>query len=98
MYAVFDAWQGAGKETSSLLIQSGADVLLCLKVEVYGRRKSEDPHSLDLAIPDVRSFKVVNEEHDSTRQVMIGTARWNALVTLAVVVTSGQVVVGPHNP
>ncbi|KAF9105033.1 hypothetical protein BGX27_009840 [Mortierella sp. AM989] len=67
-------------------------------VEVYGRRKSEDPHSLDLAIPDVRSFKVVNEEHDSTRQVMIGTARWNALVTLAVVLTSSQVVVGPHNP
>ncbi|KAK3845034.1 MAG: hypothetical protein J3R72DRAFT_488009 [Linnemannia gamsii] len=50
------------RRLAGLLIQSGASVLLCLKVEVQ-------------AIPDVRSFKVMNEEHDSTRQVMIGAAR-----------------------
>ncbi|KAK5797117.1 hypothetical protein F5H01DRAFT_359200 [Linnemannia elongata] len=91
-----------GKELArrlvGILIQSGVDILLCLKVEVYGRRKSEDPHASDLAMPDARPFKVVNEEHDSARQVMIGTVRWNALITLAVVVTTGQIVVGPHNP
>ncbi|KAF9368781.1 hypothetical protein CPB97_004254, partial [Podila verticillata] len=80
-----------------LLIQSGDEVLLCLKVEVYGRCKSEDPHSLDLALPDDKSFKVVNQLHDGTHKVMIGTVRWNALVTMAAVVTSGKVVVGPHN-
>ncbi|KAF9280624.1 hypothetical protein BGZ88_012087 [Linnemannia elongata] len=81
-----------GKELArrlvGILIQSGVDILLCLKVEVYGRRKSEDPHASDLAMPDARPFKVVNEEHDSARQVMIGTVRWNALITLAVVVTT----------
>ncbi|KAF9923838.1 hypothetical protein BGZ67_009626 [Mortierella alpina] len=81
-----------------LLIQSGDAVLLCLKVEVYGRSKSEDPHALDLALPDgIRSFKVVNQLHESTSKVMVGTVIWNALVTMAVVVTNGKVVVGPHN-
>ncbi|KAF9924385.1 hypothetical protein BGZ67_009325 [Mortierella alpina] len=81
-----------------LLIQSGDAVLLCLKVEVYGRSKSEDPHALDLALPDgISPFKVVNQLHESTSKVMGGTVRWNALVTMAVVVTNGKVVVGPHN-
>ncbi|KAF9954340.1 hypothetical protein BGZ70_010597 [Mortierella alpina] len=75
-----------------LLIQSG-DAVLCLKVEVYGRSKSEDPHSLDLALPDgISSFKVANRLHESTSKVMVGTVRWNALVTMTVVVTNGKVV------
>ncbi|KAF9928364.1 hypothetical protein FBU30_002402 [Linnemannia zychae] len=86
------------RRLSGMLIQSGADVLLCLKVEVYGRRKSEDPHGLDRALPDIRPYMVTNEEYDSTRQVIFGTARWNALITLAVIVTTGQIIVGPHNP
>ncbi|KAF9090664.1 hypothetical protein BGX27_002201 [Mortierella sp. AM989] len=66
-----------------LLIQSGDEVLLCLKAEVYGRYKSEDPHSLDIALPDDKSFKVANQLRDGIHK--------NALVT------SGKVVVGPHN-
>ncbi|KAG0342374.1 hypothetical protein BG005_002735 [Podila minutissima] len=85
------------RQLAGLVIQSGDEVLLCLKVEVYGRCKSEDPHSLDLALPDDKSFKVFNQLLDNTHKIMIGTVRWNALVTMAVVVTSGKVVVGPHN-
>ncbi|KAF9317774.1 hypothetical protein BG006_003299 [Podila minutissima] len=85
------------RQLAGLVIQSGDEVLLCLKVEVYGRCKSEDPHSLDLALPDDKSFKVLNQLHDNTHKIMIGTVRWNALVTMAVVVTSGKVIVGPHN-
>ncbi|KAF9203057.1 hypothetical protein BGZ59_001836 [Podila verticillata] len=69
------------RNLARLLIQSGDEVLLCLKVEVYGHCKSKDPHSLDLALPDDKSFKVVNQLHDGTHKVMIGTVRWNALVT-----------------
>ncbi|KAF9280351.1 hypothetical protein BGZ68_007294 [Mortierella alpina] len=49
------AWKMVG-----LLIQCGDAVLLCVKVAVYGRSKSEDPfHALDLALPDgIRSFKL----------------------------------------
>ncbi|KAF9983207.1 hypothetical protein BGZ75_005312 [Mortierella antarctica] len=86
------------RELAGLLIQSGDAVLLCLKVKVYGRSKSEDPHALDLALPDgISSFKVVNQLHENTSKVMVGTVRWNALVTIAVVVTNGKVIVGPHN-
>ncbi|KAF9995634.1 hypothetical protein BGZ79_010680, partial [Entomortierella chlamydospora] len=38
-----------------------------------------------------------HELHDSARRVMVGTVGWNALATLAVVVRSGKIVVGPHN-
>ncbi|KAF9559409.1 hypothetical protein EC968_006618 [Mortierella alpina] len=93
-----DGSQTAGRKLVGLLIQSGDAVLLCLKVEVYGRSKNEDPHALDLALPDgIKSFKVVNQLHESTSKVMIGTVQWSALVTIAVVVTNGKVVVGPHN-
>lgn len=43
-------------------------------------------------------FKVANYTHNNTQMVIIGTVRWNALVTMAVVLTSGKVIVGPHNP
>lgn len=88
------------RSLSSLLIQSGDEVLLCLKVEVYGRRESEDAHCITkLGEPDSsRHFKVANHTRDNTQMVIIGTVRWNALVTMAVVVTSGRVIVGPHNP
>ncbi|KAG9069589.1 hypothetical protein KI688_010493 [Linnemannia hyalina] len=88
------------RNVSSPLIQSGDDVLLCLKVEVYGRRESEDAHHITkLGHPNSsRPFKVANRTHDNTQMVIIGTVRWNALVTMAVLVTSGRVIVGSHNP
>ncbi|KAF9127086.1 hypothetical protein BGX30_014953, partial [Mortierella sp. GBA39] len=97
-------FSGHGKELSrslaSLLIQSGDEVLLCLKVEVYGRRESEDAHNIPrLGEPDsIKHFKVANLTYDSSQMIIIGTVTWNALVTMAVVVTSGKVIVGPHNP
>ncbi|KAF9952959.1 hypothetical protein BGZ72_005802 [Mortierella alpina] len=41
--------------------------------------------------------EVVSQLHESTSKVKVGTVRWNALVTMAVVVTNGKLVVGPHN-
>ncbi|KAF8931875.1 hypothetical protein BGZ47_011644 [Haplosporangium gracile] len=77
-----------------LLLQSGHMVLLVNKVEVFGRTPSEDPHRLDVARPiGKRSFIVVNEWHDEAHKVMIGTVKWNALVTLAVILTDGRVIV-----
>ncbi|KAG0226341.1 hypothetical protein BGW42_003748 [Actinomortierella wolfii] len=88
------------RKLQSCLIQSGHDVLLCLKVEVYGRSSVEDPHAdYDVAFPDVKPFKIVNQTfEETTSQLMIGSVSWNALVTMAVVLTSGKIVVGPHNP
>jgi len=86
------------RKLQSCLIQSGDDVILCLKVEVYGRSPDEDPHGdADVALPDVRPFKIVNQKFDDVSQLMIGTVRWNALVTMAAVLTSGRIIVGPHN-
>ncbi|KAG0218848.1 hypothetical protein BGW41_008380, partial [Actinomortierella wolfii] len=81
-----------------LLLQSGNMVLLVDKVEVWGRTPSEDPHRLDVARPiGKKPFTVVNEWHDKAHKVMIGTVKWNALVTQAVILTNGTVVVGPNN-
>lgn len=81
-----------------LLIQSGDQVLLALKVEIYGTADYEDPHAQDIARPEgMKSFKVANIYHDRTHKVMIGTLKWCLLVTLAVILTDGTVVVGPNN-
>ncbi|KAF9896422.1 hypothetical protein BX616_007491, partial [Lobosporangium transversale] len=76
---------------------SGDAVLLALKVEVHGRLPSQDAHGQDVALSGRNSFSVVNWGHDNTDKVMIGTLGWDALVTLAVVLRSGKVAVGPHN-
>ncbi|KAG0331685.1 hypothetical protein BG004_001543 [Podila humilis] len=95
-----DKGKALARSMARLLIQSGNEILLCLKVEVYGRRESEDCHNIPkLGEPDGhRSFKVTNQRHDKTNMIIIGTVRWNALVTMSVQVTSGRVVVGPNNP
>lgn len=81
-----------------LLLHSGEDVLLALKVEVYGTADYEDPHAQDIARPEgTSSFRVVNVCHDNTHKIMIGTIKWCALVTLAVMLTDGTVIVGPDN-
>ncbi|KAF9139414.1 hypothetical protein BGX30_007982, partial [Mortierella sp. GBA39] len=81
-----------------MLIQSGGDTLLAYKVEVYGRADREDPHSQEIARPEgMHDFKVENVRHDQTGKVMVGTIKWCVLVTLAVMVTDGTVVVGPDN-
>ncbi|KAF8925784.1 hypothetical protein BGZ47_003071, partial [Haplosporangium gracile] len=95
-----DQGKALSRSLANLLIQSGDEILLCLKVEVYGRRESEDAHNVPrLGEPDgSKSFKVTNQRHDNTQMIIIGTVRWNALVTMAVIVTNGKVIVGPHNP
>ncbi|KAI8346091.1 hypothetical protein B0O80DRAFT_248289 [Mortierella sp. GBAus27b] len=83
---------------SGLLIQSGDAVLLAIKVELYGRRPSEDTHCQELAMPGRSPYVAVNSLHDNSNKVMVGTPGWNILVTLAVDLTTGKIVVGPHNP
>lgn len=81
-----------------LIVHSGVDVLLVLKLEMYGTADYEDAHAQDVARPEgARSFEVVNMHHDNTHKVMIGTIKWCALVTLAVMLTDGTVIVGPNN-
>ncbi|KAG0316372.1 hypothetical protein BG000_004880, partial [Podila horticola] len=86
------------RKLQSCLIQSGPDVILCLKVEVYGRSLDEDPHGdANVALPDIRPFNIVNQKFDDASQLMIGTVRWNALLMMAVELTSGRIIVGPNN-
>ena len=81
-----------------MLIQSGDDILLAYKVEVYGTADYEDPHAQELAEPEGKNaFKVENVCHDQTHKVMVGGVKWCVLVTLAVMLTDGTVVVGPDN-
>ncbi|KAG0337173.1 hypothetical protein BG004_007751 [Podila humilis] len=81
-----------------MLLHSGEDILLAFKVEVYGTADYEDPHAQEVARPKgTDDFKVENVFHDHTRKVMVGTIKWCLLVTLAVMVTDGTVVVGPDN-
>ncbi|KAF9911814.1 hypothetical protein EC991_002117 [Linnemannia zychae] len=85
------------KRLAGALIQSGSAVLLALKVEVYGRSPSEDPHQQDVAYPISGSFIVQSLLHDGATKILIGTQTWNALITSAVILTRGVVVVGPNN-
>jgi len=93
-----DQSETIARKLQGCIIQSGNDVLLCLKVEVYGRSPDEDPQAVaDLVTPDVRSFKIVNEMFEGANQLMIGTSTWNALITMAVILNNGEVIVGPNN-
>ncbi|ORZ16813.1 hypothetical protein BCR41DRAFT_405645 [Lobosporangium transversale] len=86
------------RKLQSCLIQSGNDVIMCLKVEVYSRLQSEDPHAdAFVAFPGSKVVKVASQLFNRTSQLMIGTTAWSALVTMGVVLTSGKVIVGPHN-
>ncbi|KAG0314983.1 hypothetical protein BG000_005355 [Podila horticola] len=81
-----------------MLIQAGNDILLAYKVEVYGMADYEDPHAQELAKPEGKNnFKVENVCHGQMHKVMVGTIKWCMLVTLAVMLTDGTVVVGPDN-
>ncbi|KAF9427973.1 hypothetical protein BGZ94_003702 [Podila epigama] len=81
-----------------MLIQSGDDVLLAYKVEVYGSADYEDPHAQEVARPEGKNaFKVENLYHDHTHKVMVGAVKWCVLVTMAILLTDGTVVIGPDN-
>ncbi|KAF9430659.1 hypothetical protein BGZ94_005280 [Podila epigama] len=82
---------------SGLMIQSGENILWALKVEVYGRASSEDPHCQDIAMPPDGLLTVGNFFHDNTNKAVIGTNKWNELVTMAVILTTGDIIVGPNN-
>ena len=85
------------KKLAGALIHSMNNVLLVLKVEVYGRKESEYPHQQPLAFPVLEPYVVQSVEHDRTTKILIGTASWLALVTSCVQLNTGDVVVGPHN-
>ncbi|KAF9372657.1 hypothetical protein CPC16_002310 [Podila verticillata] len=93
-----DNGERLAKMFEGMLIQSGNDILLAYKLEVYGTADYEDPHAQELAKPEGKSaFKVENVCHDQTHKVMVGGVKWCVLVTLAVMLTDGTVVVGPDN-
>ncbi|KAG9062134.1 hypothetical protein KI688_006466 [Linnemannia hyalina] len=81
-----------------MLIQSGDDIILAYKVEVYGTADYEYPHTQEVAKPEgMHAFKVESVCYDQTRKVMVGAVKWCVLATLAVMVTDGTVVVGSDN-
>ncbi|KAG0337068.1 hypothetical protein BG004_007799 [Podila humilis] len=80
-----------------ILVQSGHEVLLALKAEVYGVSQCHDSHTQDLAKPTGTPLIKVERVHDNTTKIMIGTMAWRLLVTSAGLLGSGSVVVGPDN-
>ncbi|KAG0318091.1 hypothetical protein BGZ99_005891 [Dissophora globulifera] len=92
-----DTAQTVAKRLAGSLVQSKTSVLLVLKVEIYGRTRSEDPHEQPLAFPLLRSYHVESVAHGGAKKLLIGTDSWLALVTSCIVLTSGEVIVGPHN-
>ncbi|KAG0209821.1 hypothetical protein BGX28_009927 [Mortierella sp. GBA30] len=91
------AAQKVAKKLAGALIQSKASVLLVLKVEIYGRTRSEDPHEQPLAFPLLGSYIVESVSHDGAKKIMIGTDSWLALITSCIQLNTGEVIVGPHN-
>ncbi|KAF9426514.1 hypothetical protein BGZ94_006413 [Podila epigama] len=80
------------------LIQSGHENLYALKVEIYGTTDFEDPQSQDLVKPrGKRAFTIVNVCHDQIHKVKIGAIKRCLLVTMAVLLDDGTVIVGPDN-
>ncbi|KAK3848262.1 MAG: hypothetical protein J3R72DRAFT_94012 [Linnemannia gamsii] len=79
------------------LIHSQENVALVLKVELYGRSRTEDPHEQPLAFPAFGDYIVVSVKHGGAQKLLIGTHTWLALVTCCILLHSGVVVVGPHN-
>lgn len=97
-FTPFTSSGSLSRSLQSCIIESGNMAILCLKIEVYGRSRDEDPHGdKTVAKPDVNPYKIVNQKFEDCCQLMIGTVRWNALVTMAVELTTGKVIVGPHN-
>ncbi|KAG0300932.1 hypothetical protein BGZ98_008749 [Dissophora globulifera] len=92
-----DAAQTVAKRLAGSLIQSKTSVLLVLKVEVYGKTKSDDPHEQPLAFPFLRSYIVESVAHGGAKKLLIGTDSWLALATACIVLNSGEIIIGPHN-
>ncbi|KAF9980965.1 hypothetical protein BGZ75_007784 [Mortierella antarctica] len=91
------AAQKIARRLAGALVQSKASVLLVLKVEIYGRERTEDPHEQPLAFPLLGSYIVESVSHDGAKKIVIGTDSWLALITSCVLLNTGEVVVGPHN-
>ncbi|KAG0001566.1 hypothetical protein BGZ79_004509 [Entomortierella chlamydospora] len=89
--------QEVAQKLAGALIQTETQVMLTLKVELNGRTQSEDPHSHGLAFPTWESYVVEATTYEDTRRILIGTATWSALVTSAIILTTGHVIVGPDN-
>lgn len=85
------------KKLAGSLLHSLTNVLLVLKVEVNGRKGSEDAHQQPLAFPVLEPYTVQLVEHDHTTKILIGTNSWLALVTSSIQLNTGTVIAGPHN-
>ncbi|ORZ10017.1 hypothetical protein BCR41DRAFT_398558 [Lobosporangium transversale] len=85
------------RNLAGALIQTEPQIILILKVEIYGRDPADDPHSTSLAKPilDVKEVTTVN--HDNVVKLIIGTLQWNALITGSIELTSGTICAGANN-
>lgn len=85
------------RKLAGAVIQTGSRAILILKAEVYGRSSTEDPHFINQVQPttDVKKISVIR--HDKTDKLIIGTLKWNALVTSCIDLTTGEIEVGAHN-
>ncbi|KAF9199079.1 hypothetical protein BGZ49_010860, partial [Haplosporangium sp. Z 27] len=60
------------RDIAGRLIQSGPEVLLALKVEVYGRTAGEDLHNQAIARPDWTDYKFKSVMHGGANKLIIG--------------------------
>lgn len=85
------------KKLAGAIIQTYSQAILVGKVEVYGRRPSEDAHYFNLVKPTQNDADVVSIFHDNCNKLVIGTNSWSALITESVELLSGSIEVGPNN-
>ncbi|KAF9197331.1 hypothetical protein BGZ49_002279 [Haplosporangium sp. Z 27] len=72
----------------------GSEAILIIKVEVYSRVPSEDPHYFNLVRPSIDVKRVAIIFHDNSNKLIIGTESWSALVTASINLSSGDISVG----
>lgn len=93
MHAILRWQRAGGKESAELSDPVWPDVIICLKVEVYSRSVDEDPHGdAHVALPDIRPFKIIDQKFTDVSQLMIGTVRWKALVTMKMVASKANLI------
>ncbi|KAF9411234.1 hypothetical protein BGZ76_005372 [Entomortierella beljakovae] len=89
--------ENIARNLAGAMIQTGSQVILVLKAEVYGRSPTEDPHFIDLVQPSIDVKKISVIRHEKTDKLIIGTLKWSALITSCIDLTTGEIEVGAHN-
>ncbi|KAF9896617.1 hypothetical protein BX616_007099 [Lobosporangium transversale] len=91
------AKEDIARNLAGALVYSGSQIILILKVEIYGRDPEEDPHSFNFVKPTLDVKSVATIEHDNCKKLVIGTLFWSTLVTSSIEVMTGTINVGAHS-